>query len=281
MTNPSIYATAATYLHDLDANSLAILLAVVLVAVMMPTAIFAGAATDAEKAIWDQLFLKSEGVTIDYDSCSLTFGQSVTFKATIPAGGFIQFNQKLSDLVPASDAGNMDVQVIPSDLTKSDFFVQLVSDENAKGDILPVDEVGGADPGNSASTVHFYANAAGLSMGRGHMNNSDNAQIAAFTNDAYWGANLSNGLRLRFYQSAGKILTRAHGTDVSKVSQKTIAELNGEDGFFVRLRTRKVQETYTVTINSSDISDAYYSNGYILSDRASSVDASSIKYSYN
>ena len=262
-------------------KTLAILLAIILVAVMLPTATFVGAATEEEIAKWDDLFVKSEGVTIDYDACTLTAGSAVTFKATIPAGGFIQFNQKLSDLVPASDAGDMDVQVIPSDLTKSDFFVQLVSDENAKGDILPVDEVGGADPGNSASTVHFYANATGLSMGRGHMNNSDSTQIATFTNDAYWGANLSNGLRLRFYQSGGKILTRAHGTAVNKVSQKTIAELNGEDGFFVRLRTRKVQETYTVTINSSDISDAYYSNGYILSDRASSVDASSIKYSYN
>lgn len=259
-------------------KTLAILLAVVLVAVMMPTAIFAGAATDAEKAIWDQLFLKSDGVEIDYDACTLTAGSAVTFKATIPAGGFIQFNQKLSDLVPASDAGDMDVQVIPSNITTTYFNVQLTADATGT-DIVPVDEVGGADPGNVAASTLFISNKTTyMFMGRGAYNGGDVVQTVPLSNTGFWG----NGVRMRFYGDGnGHIITRLHGYGtITKTSKQTVAELGGQNGLYVRVRSMEA-ETYTITINSADISAAYRDGNYILSDRESTVDAESVTYSYN
>lgn len=259
-------------------KTLAILLAVVLVAVMMPTAIFAGAATDAEKAIWDQLFLKSDGVEIDYDACTLTAGSAVTFKATIPAGGFIQFNQKLSDLVPASDAGAMDVQVIPSNITNAYFNVQLTADATGT-DIVPVDEVGGADPGNVAASTLFISNKTTyVFMGRGAYNGDDVVQTVPLSNTGFWG----DGVRMRFYGDGnGHIITRLHGYGtITKTSKQTVAELGGQNGLYVRVRSMEA-ETYTITINSADISAAYRDGNYILSDRESTVDAESVTYSYN
>lgn len=267
-------------------KALSVLLTVLLLAACIPTAVIGSAETES---IWSKRVALSDGATLSEADCSLTAGSEATFKVTLPAGGYAQFQQKLSDFFGDAAFFNTNyVKVVVGDGKKatyntSDLYVQLTSSADASKDIVPVDEPNGADPGTDGLTWHLYgpnADDPGTAHAYGLNNGSSTYKGAQFT---YFGLIESHNLMVSFTkESDGKVTVNQRYGNSSpnqyanrqKASTKTLAEIGGEDGVYVRIRNGEDKEqTYTVTIYSSDVYAGYRDGDFILSDEGSTIDS--------
>lgn len=272
-------------------KALSVLLAVLLLVACVPTAIIGSATTES---IWSKRVALSEGATLSEADCSLTAGKTATFKVTLPAGGYAQFQQKLGDFFGDAAFFNTNyVNVVVGDGTKatyntSNLYVQLTSSADASKDIVPVDEPNGADPGTDGLTWHLYGPSAedpSTAYAYGLNNGSSTYKGAQFT---YFGLIDSHNLMVSFTKETdGKVTVNQRYGDKTpsqyanrqRPSTKTLAEIGGEDGVYVRIRNGEDKEqTYTVTVYSSDVSAGYRDGEFVLSDADSSVAADSVTH---
>ena len=119
---------------------ISILVALVLLVVAVQP-LFALAENGNDNANQSQMLITSEGAVVDTEATSVVDGKAV-IKVTLPANnGYVQFNQKLTDLV----GGGATVKIATTNNTRAEyeearFAVQLTADATAATDIVPVDE---------------------------------------------------------------------------------------------------------------------------------------------
>lgn len=267
-------------------KTLSVLLAVLLMATCLSTALISNVAAQ-EDSIWSKRVALSDGATLSEADCSLTAGKEATFKVTLPAGGYAQFQQKLGDFFGDAAFFNTNyVKVVVGDGKKatynlSNLYVQLTSSADASKDIVPVDEPNGADPGTDGMTWHLYGcNKVDGNYAYGLNKGSSTVGGAQFTHVANIEA---HHLMVSFTKETdGKVTvnqrygaTNANDYANRKMpSTKTLAEIDGEDGVYVRIRNGEDKaQTYTVTVYSSDVSAGYRDGEFVLSDTASTLDS--------
>lgn len=267
-------------------KTLSVLLAVLLLVACIPATIFGSVSAETD-SIWSKRVALSEGATLSEADCSLTAGSEATFKVTLPAGGYAQFQQKLGDFFGDAAFFNTNyVKIVVGNGKKatynmSNLYVQLTSSADASKDIVPVDEPAGIDPGTDGMTWHLYGcnkedgnYAYGLNKGS---STYDGAQFTHVANIE------THHLMVSFTkETSGNVTvnqrygaTNANDYANRKMpSTKTLAEIDGEDGVYVRIRNGEDKEqTYTVTVYSSDVSAGYRDGEFILSDTESSVNS--------
>ena len=261
-------------------KTLAILLSVVLILAVSPMVAMVGTADSAQK-VWDQFFVTSEGANVT--ACTITSATAsakgtVTFTADIPAGGYAQFNQKLTDLI----GGGATVCIKIGNGTTDDYLAanvqaQLTADAAAKTDIVPVNEYAGQDPGTAGMTWLFYGSTY-IYSGRGNTTAGGGLYASAVSAIADLG-----GITFKYnLEEDGKVSyksTTAAGFSGTLPSTKTAEEVGLTDGAYFRVRNNAGSDvTYTVTIKSKDIKAAYIDGNYILSDLDSKITDSSVTY---
>ena len=220
----------------------------------------------------DYLYVSENGV-VDEAETKIRSGKA-TLKITVAPGGYFQYLQKLTDLV-----GGQEVKIYVGDSTiedyqKTNFNVQLTTDAAAKRDIIPVNENIGEDPGVNAITFRLAKDGADNTEGI-YLNNGGygGGQVGPISlkNTEY----LNGGLRLtfkKFSETDSRILAKF--AIFEKTSLKTLEEIGGEDGVYLRLRnSSSTATTFTVIIKSDDVqplvSPAYKDGNWIFSSEES------------
>ena len=193
----------------------------------------------------------SDGALLDKDSVSIVDG-SATFKIKLPANGFAQFDQKLTDLIGGGATVNIKIgNNGDADYTGANVQAQLTADADAKTDIVPVDERS-VDPGVEGMTWLFYGNSQRLWTGRG----STTAGGGTYSKPAT-DVPGKDGINIVFnLNDDGKVSYASTDTlnafNNNLSSTKTLAQIGGTNGVYFRLRS-VIEQTYTVTIKSADI----------------------------
>ncbi len=262
-------------------KALSVLLAVLLLVACVPTAIIGSATTES---IWSKRVALSEGATLSEADCSLTAGMTATFKVTLPAGGYAQFMQKL-DLIKSEPTQTERVNIVVGDGTKaaystSDLYVQLTSSADTSKDIVPVDEPNGADPGTDGMTWHLYGPHNVNSSSYAVNNGSSLVSGAQFTNFGLIESHTLAALFVEDTDGTVKVYNKNYKASASLYasgvtpSTKTVSAVGLDDGVYVRIRNGEDKaQTYTVTIDSADISAGYRDGEFVLSDTASTLDS--------
>ncbi|MBQ7725586.1 MAG: hypothetical protein IJT66_00405, partial [Clostridia bacterium] len=277
----------------------AILLSLMLAASMFSVA-FTVVATD-DGIDWERYLALSDDAELDEEASSIQAGQ-VTFKVTLPVEGYAQFQQPLRSLISYDSLNNAEkVTIVVGDGTKAEYNysmlqVQLVGSADASTDIVPVDEANGEDPGTQALTWHLYgpqdlndpivSTAYGLNKG---CSTRSGAQFTHFSNIE------NHHLQLLFTEETDGHVTvsQPYGAQYPNnyayrkcASTYTLDDLNAEDGVYFRIRNNDpdAEITYTVTIQSADVTTAYRDGDFILTEGSSlansSVSASDGKTNY-
>ena len=199
-----------------------------------------------------ELVTMSPGSLLDYSASHVFDGQAV-IKVTLPSNGaYLQFNQKLTDLV----GGNATVKITAGANTRSDyetarFALQLTADGAASTDIVPVDERT-VDPGTDGITWSFAGSSNVMYVGKGSRWN------AAFDNSINNKLVPNKGVSLRYVLNEDGTVTYVHtynpyNPSTPEASTKTLTDINGTEGLYFRLRNTGAIYTYTITITSEDI----------------------------
>ena len=208
-----------------------------------------------------------DGATLYEDSVFVEDGNA-TFKIKLPANGYAQFNQKLTDLIGGGATVNIQIgSNSDDDYTSANMQVQLTANPDTTTDIEPVDEYRNADPGVEGMTWLFYGNSDRLWTGRG-VNTSGGGTYSKPATDVPG----LGGINIVFDLDSDSKVTYAStdtldGFNNNLPSTKTLEQIGGTNGVYFRLRS-VIEQTYTVTIKSNDIkkniikelSDRYQNN---------------------
>ena len=214
------------------------------VSMMIPETIFIGYAKN------ELGLIASTGALIDEESFSLKTGKA-TFKVTLPAGGYVQLDNKLTGFINGTEKPT--VYLIPGEGSSSDYAsvraqIQLSPDQTAKSDIVPVNEYT-STPANDGMTWIFWGTDSLIWCGRG-ANTQGGLDLVSPKNTDY----LSKGLKLSFEMNEGKVNGVFSGTGKTLTSKLSLSDISGQDGVYVRIRNGSSKDaTYTVVVESGDI----------------------------
>lgn len=234
----------------------------------------------------DYVTLGSSSAVLDKENSSITNGKAV-LKVTLPAGSYIQFNQKLTDLVAEEIVGESNVKIEVGNCTEDDYRnamvqLQLLGSAEIQEDITPVDEANGKDPGKNAMTWLFFG-----STSKSNFRVNNGSSTAYYTNFGYvtnMSADSSNhAIPVYFTEESSGSVTVSHQYNTVSgyashacASKYTLEDIGAIDGVYLRLRNAASSEvTYTLTINSSDISSSYVQSGWTISDMGSVINSQS------
>ncbi|MBQ7726643.1 MAG: hypothetical protein IJT66_05810, partial [Clostridia bacterium] len=215
--------------------------------------------------------------SVKVDGSSKVKSGKATIKATVPAGGYFQYKQKLTDIIGGSGYCNIKLgKNTVDDYLESNFQLQLTTDALAADDIVPVNESTNL-PDDRGITYYINDSAGYLWIGSG--NSLAGATRYTWNDRMTKFGDCDNGISLRFLHNEDDTVacrnTRQDlinaGVAGIKNSNQTLAQVGGEEGVYIRIRNNAVQAvTFTLTVYSQDaqpiISNAYTDGNWIFSD---------------